>query len=168
MLLASFHLLEEALQWYQWYEQSQPNVQWEEFTRALCIRFGPSKAMLVDRRKRYDQKLNYFDPLPCFMPQAWPDCGKINYKECGMQFSLQHLPNFPNHNHLHTTLLYDQHQHQSNLPYHLQLGCDLQPIQHLRNSLGLKCKLEGKRGCVTTMMRDSALGIDARSSKYLF
>ena len=42
VLLASFHLQEEALQWYQWYEQSQPNVQWEEFTRALCIHFGPS------------------------------------------------------------------------------------------------------------------------------
>ena len=42
VLLASFHLKEEALQRYQWYEQSQPNVHWEEFTRALCIRFGPS------------------------------------------------------------------------------------------------------------------------------
>ena len=26
----------------QWFEQSQQNVQWEEFTKALCIRFGPS------------------------------------------------------------------------------------------------------------------------------
>ena len=42
VLLASFHLQDDALEWYQWFEQSQPNVQWEEFTQALCIRFGPS------------------------------------------------------------------------------------------------------------------------------
>jgi hypothetical protein len=41
VLLASFHLQDDALQWYQWYQQTQPNVQWEEFTQALCIRFGP-------------------------------------------------------------------------------------------------------------------------------
>jgi hypothetical protein len=42
VLLASFHLKEEALQWYQWYERSHPDVYWEEFTQALCVRFGPS------------------------------------------------------------------------------------------------------------------------------
>ena len=42
VLLAYFHLKEEALQWYQWYERSHPNVCWEEFTQALCVRFGPS------------------------------------------------------------------------------------------------------------------------------
>lgn len=42
VLLASFHLQDDVLQWYQWYEQLQPNVQWEEFTKAMCIRFGPS------------------------------------------------------------------------------------------------------------------------------
>ena len=33
---------DDALEWYQWYEQTQPNVTWEELTQALCIRFGPS------------------------------------------------------------------------------------------------------------------------------
>lgn len=42
MLLASFHLQDDALEWYQWYEQSQPNVTWEEFTQALCIHFDLS------------------------------------------------------------------------------------------------------------------------------
>ncbi|XP_065632203.1 uncharacterized protein LOC136068679 [Quercus suber] len=42
VVLASFHLQDDALQWYQWYEKTQPNVQWEEFTQALCVRFGPS------------------------------------------------------------------------------------------------------------------------------
>uniref|UniRef100_A0A2N9H8H7 RNA-directed DNA polymerase n=1 Tax=Fagus sylvatica TaxID=28930 RepID=A0A2N9H8H7_FAGSY len=42
VLLASFHLQDDALQWYQWYARSQPNVRWEEFTQALCVRFGPS------------------------------------------------------------------------------------------------------------------------------
>ena len=32
VLLASFHLQDDALEWYQWYEQSQPNVTWEKFT----------------------------------------------------------------------------------------------------------------------------------------
>lgn len=42
VVLASFHLQDEALQWYQWYEKTQPNMQWEEFTQALCVHFGPS------------------------------------------------------------------------------------------------------------------------------
>ena len=42
VVLASFHLQDDALEWYQWYEQTQPNVTWEELTQALCIRFGPS------------------------------------------------------------------------------------------------------------------------------
>nr|POF25153.1 hypothetical protein CFP56_47401 [Quercus suber] len=40
--LASFHLQDDALQWYQWFEKTQTNVSWEEFTHALCVRFGPS------------------------------------------------------------------------------------------------------------------------------
>ncbi|XP_075640360.1 uncharacterized protein LOC142612122 [Castanea sativa] len=40
--LASFHLLDDALQWYQWFEKTRTDVSWEEFTRALCVRFGPS------------------------------------------------------------------------------------------------------------------------------
>uniref|UniRef100_A0A2N9FZS8 Reverse transcriptase n=1 Tax=Fagus sylvatica TaxID=28930 RepID=A0A2N9FZS8_FAGSY len=43
ILLASFHLQDEALQWYQWYERTNPNVHWGEFTQALCVRFGPSE-----------------------------------------------------------------------------------------------------------------------------
>ena len=42
VVLASFHLQDDALEWYQWYEQTQPNVTWEELTQALCVRFGPS------------------------------------------------------------------------------------------------------------------------------
>jgi hypothetical protein len=42
VLLASFHLQDDALQWYKWYARSQPNVSWEEFIQALCVRFGPS------------------------------------------------------------------------------------------------------------------------------
>ena len=42
VLLASFHLQDDALEWYQWYEQSQPNMTWEQFTQALCIHFGLS------------------------------------------------------------------------------------------------------------------------------
>lgn len=40
--LASFHLQDDALQWYKWFEKTQKNVSWEEFTHALCVRFGPS------------------------------------------------------------------------------------------------------------------------------
>ena len=40
--LASFHLLDNALQWYWWFEKTRTNVSWEEFTHALCVRFGPS------------------------------------------------------------------------------------------------------------------------------
>ncbi|KAL4608000.1 hypothetical protein ACB092_09G215900 [Castanea dentata] len=42
VLLASFNLQDEALQWYQWFEKARRNVSWEEFTHALCVRFGPS------------------------------------------------------------------------------------------------------------------------------
>ena len=40
--LASFHLQDDALQWYQWFEKARPNITWEEFTQALCVRFGPT------------------------------------------------------------------------------------------------------------------------------
>ena len=39
-MLTSFHLQGEALQWYQWYAQTRRDIHWEEFTTALCIRFG--------------------------------------------------------------------------------------------------------------------------------
>ena len=42
MLLASFNLQDDALQWYQWFEKKQTDVSWEDFTQALCVRFGPS------------------------------------------------------------------------------------------------------------------------------
>ena len=42
MLLASFNLQDDALQWYQWFEKKQTHVSWEDFTQALCVRFGPS------------------------------------------------------------------------------------------------------------------------------
>lgn len=48
-MLASFHLQDEALQWYQWYEKTQPNMQWGEFTQALCVHFGPSNYEDVDK-----------------------------------------------------------------------------------------------------------------------
>ena len=40
--LASFHLLDDALQWYQWFEKTRTNVSWEKFTHALGVHFGPS------------------------------------------------------------------------------------------------------------------------------
>lgn len=40
VVLASFHLQNDALQWYWWFERTRPNITWEEFTQALCVRFG--------------------------------------------------------------------------------------------------------------------------------
>ena len=42
VVLASFHLQDDALQWNQWFEKARLNVTWEEFTQALCVRFGPT------------------------------------------------------------------------------------------------------------------------------
>ena len=42
VLLISFNLQDEALQWYQWFEKARRDVSWEEFTLALCIWFEPS------------------------------------------------------------------------------------------------------------------------------
>ena len=42
VLLTFFNLQDEALQWYQWFEKTQRDVSWEEFTHALCVWFGPS------------------------------------------------------------------------------------------------------------------------------
>ena len=41
ILLASFHLQCDALQWYKWYHRIHLHVPWQEFTQALCVRFGP-------------------------------------------------------------------------------------------------------------------------------
>ena len=30
------------MQWYRWFEKAWPNITWEEFTLALCVRFGPT------------------------------------------------------------------------------------------------------------------------------
>ena len=30
------------MQWYRWFEKAWPNITWEEFTQALCVRFGPT------------------------------------------------------------------------------------------------------------------------------
>ena len=42
VLLASFNLQDDALQWYQWFEKKQTDVSLEDFMQALCVRFGPS------------------------------------------------------------------------------------------------------------------------------
>ena len=42
VVLASFHLQDDALQWNQWFEKARINITWEEFTQALCVRFGPT------------------------------------------------------------------------------------------------------------------------------
>ena len=42
VVLASFHLQDDALQWYWWFEKARPNITWEEFTQALCVCFGPT------------------------------------------------------------------------------------------------------------------------------
>jgi len=42
VVLASFHLQDDALQWYRWFEKARPNITWEEFTQALCVCFGPT------------------------------------------------------------------------------------------------------------------------------
>ena len=42
VLLISFNLQDEALQWYQWFEKARRDVSWEEFTLALCVWFEPS------------------------------------------------------------------------------------------------------------------------------
>ena len=40
--LASFHLEEHALQWHRWYSKYKGSATWEEFTKAILIRFGPT------------------------------------------------------------------------------------------------------------------------------
>ena len=30
------------MQWNQWFEKARLNITWEEFTQALCVRFGPT------------------------------------------------------------------------------------------------------------------------------
>ena len=42
ILLASYHIEKETLQWFQWYEMSQGMRNWRKFVEALCTRFGPS------------------------------------------------------------------------------------------------------------------------------
>ena len=42
VLLASFHLYDDALRWYQWYKKTETNVQWQKLMQALGICFGRS------------------------------------------------------------------------------------------------------------------------------
>ena len=41
MLTASFHFEGEVLQWFKWRDCVRTTPSWEEFTRALCLEFGP-------------------------------------------------------------------------------------------------------------------------------
>lgn len=43
LLLASFHLEGQALQWYRWVERAGAISYWEDFTQALLVRFGPNQ-----------------------------------------------------------------------------------------------------------------------------
>ncbi|KAF8411003.1 hypothetical protein HHK36_003542 [Tetracentron sinense] len=43
LIIASFHLKGEALQWFRWYEKSQVYVSWRDFVAALNDRFRPTK-----------------------------------------------------------------------------------------------------------------------------
>ncbi|MGD0460848.1 MAG: hypothetical protein ABSC21_24290, partial [Terriglobia bacterium] len=40
--LASFHLEQEALQWYRWYIKAHPEPNWTDFCQLILPRFGPS------------------------------------------------------------------------------------------------------------------------------
>ena len=40
VLLASFHLEGEAVQWLQWYEKTQKEFTWEMLQKAICVLFG--------------------------------------------------------------------------------------------------------------------------------
>lgn len=40
--LPSFHLKQEALQWFQWWEKNQLVMMWCGMWKAFCIRFGPT------------------------------------------------------------------------------------------------------------------------------
>jgi hypothetical protein len=40
--LASFHLSNVALQWYQWYTKNRGQLHWNEFVKALLCSFGPA------------------------------------------------------------------------------------------------------------------------------
>ena len=42
MQLASFHLENVALQWYRWYTKFRGPLGWDEFTKAVLHRFGPT------------------------------------------------------------------------------------------------------------------------------
>ncbi|XP_057481136.1 uncharacterized protein LOC130768158 [Actinidia eriantha] len=41
--LASFHLEDIALQWHRWYTKFRGPLTWEEFTKAVLLRFGPTE-----------------------------------------------------------------------------------------------------------------------------
>ncbi|KAL5753670.1 hypothetical protein ACOSP7_021890 [Xanthoceras sorbifolium] len=43
VLLASFHLEGIALQWHRWLTKLRGPLTWEEFTKALLLRFGPTE-----------------------------------------------------------------------------------------------------------------------------
>lgn len=42
LLLSFFHLERKTLQWFRWMERSNAIASWEDFTKGLLIRFGPS------------------------------------------------------------------------------------------------------------------------------
>ncbi|XP_043700319.1 uncharacterized protein LOC122651046 [Telopea speciosissima] len=43
LLISSFHMDDEALQWFQWMYRSAQFTTWAQFTRALEVRFGPTE-----------------------------------------------------------------------------------------------------------------------------
>ncbi|KAF8409204.1 hypothetical protein HHK36_005278 [Tetracentron sinense] len=43
LLMASFHMEGKALQWFRWMERSGAMASWEDFAKALMVRFGPSQ-----------------------------------------------------------------------------------------------------------------------------
>ena len=61
-LLATSHLEEDAVQWFQWYELTQPILTWNLLVKAACIRFkhteqeGFHEAFSQVRQNKYVRK----------------------------------------------------------------------------------------------------------------
>ncbi|XP_057433508.1 uncharacterized protein LOC130726281 [Lotus japonicus] len=94
--LMAFYMTEDALSWYKWMSNNNQLSTWEEFTRALTLRFGPSTyenhqqelfklkqiSSMAEYQKRFEKICNQVFGLTleimlnCFLSGLHPDINK--------------------------------------------------------------------------------------------
>uniref|UniRef100_A0A2N9E120 Retrotransposon gag domain-containing protein n=1 Tax=Fagus sylvatica TaxID=28930 RepID=A0A2N9E120_FAGSY len=94
VLLASFHLQDDAFQWYLWFERTEPNGSWQEFKQALRVRFGSSEfdfdedLAKLRQTGTVDEYQTQFERLAGRI-QHWPERAQVGFYMRGLKEDIQ-------------------------------------------------------------------------------